>query len=101
MEIADHLKMQAQIWKGEARAQASTVRECYQACTGATGELGDWNGAAPVRKLVEERDRLRTVMQQVLADAQAQDVLSEWWLMMEEALMGSNEKVRGRPQPYR
>ena len=30
---------------------AETVAECYQICTDATGEPGDWNGAEPVRAL--------------------------------------------------
>ena len=47
---------QAQLWKQEARTQASIVRECYQTCTGSTGEPGDWNGADPVRALAAERD---------------------------------------------
>lgn len=38
----------------------------------------------------DEIERLRTTMQQVLADAQAQDALPEWWPMMEAALMGPN-----------
>ncbi len=65
MDKAEHLKMQAQIWKGEARAQAATVRECYQACTGATGEPGDWNGAAPVRAVVSERDWFRNALEHI------------------------------------
>ena len=55
IELAAVLQ-QTQQWKQEARTQASIVRECYQACTGSTGEPGDWNGADPVRKLVAERD---------------------------------------------
>jgi len=42
---------QAQIWKMEAMAHKSTVQECYQACTGSTGEMGDWNGANPVKEM--------------------------------------------------
>lgn len=37
----DAVLQQAQQWKQEARTQASIVRECYQACTGSTGEPGD------------------------------------------------------------
>jgi hypothetical protein len=37
-----------------------------------------------------EVERLRITMQQVLADAQAQDVLQEWWPMMELALKTPN-----------
>jgi hypothetical protein len=48
-------------------------------------------------RLGEENAALRTTMQQVLADAQAQDVLPEWWPMMERALKTPN--VRGEGQP--
>lgn len=64
----DSIKQQAQIWKMEASAHKRTVQECYQACTGSTGEPGNWNGANPVRALVAERDSLR-------ADAERLDTL--------------------------
>jgi hypothetical protein len=54
----DAILQQAKIWKHEARAQRATVQECYQACTGSSGEPGDWHGAAPIRALVAERDAL-------------------------------------------
>jgi hypothetical protein len=41
-------------------------------------------------RLGEENAALRTTMQQILADAQAQDVLPEWWPMMERALKTPN-----------
>lgn len=44
-------------------------------------------------EIARRHDKLRTVMQQVLADAKAQDVLFEWWPMMEEAL-GPNDQVQ-------
>ncbi len=46
---------------------------------------------------------LRTVMQQVLADAQAQDVLVEWWPMMERALGHNaiNEGLDGAGDTYK
>ena len=47
----DYAIHQAQIWKLEAASQKATVAECYQICTDATGEPGDWNGAEPVRAL--------------------------------------------------
>ena len=47
----DYAIHQAQIWKLEAASQKATVAECYQICTGATGEPGDWDGAEPVRAL--------------------------------------------------
>ncbi len=58
---------QAQQWKQEARTQASIVRECYQACTGSTGEPGDWNGTDLVRKLVAERDYARAKADRMLS----------------------------------
>jgi hypothetical protein len=45
--------------------------------------------------IAKERDRLRTTMQQVLADAKSQDVLPEWWPMMEAALKTPNVRVQG------
>ena len=51
-----HLRIQAQIWACEARAQKATANECLQAASGETGELGDWNGSGPVR---EEFAKLR------------------------------------------
>lgn len=47
----------------------------------------------------EDMARLRTTMQQVLADAQAKDELPEWWPMMEAALMGPNVNVTGGQRP--
>lgn len=90
MDKAEHLKMQAQIWKGEARAQSSTVRECYQACTGATGEPGDWHGAAPVRAVVAERDWLRNALEHVSGscDGRAAEIARA-------ALMGPNAELTG------
>ena len=37
----------------------------------------------------EDCEYLRTTMRQVLADAQAQEVLAVWWPMMERALGSS------------
>lgn len=54
---------QAQIWKQEAMTHKASLHECYQACTGATGEPGNWNGAAPVRALVAERDRMKAALE--------------------------------------
>lgn len=50
------LLQQAQIWKQEATTHRATVHEAYRACTGSTGEPGDWNGALPIRALAAERD---------------------------------------------
>ena len=40
----DALKLQAQSWASEAKTQKSTVHDCLQAASGATGEKADWNG---------------------------------------------------------
>ena len=47
--------LQAQGWKAEAEAHKSTVHEAYQACTGANGEPGNWNGAQPVVNTLAEQ----------------------------------------------
>lgn len=51
------LLSQARAHAMEARTQRSTVNECLQAASGATGEKADWNGAQPVREALAERDR--------------------------------------------
>jgi len=45
-----------------------------------------------------EIERLQKVMQQVLIDAQSQNVLPEWWTIMQETLT-PNEKVRDAKRP--
>lgn len=55
-------KQQAQIWKQEARTANSTIAEIYQLVTGRRGEPGNWNGAAPIRKLIAERDALKIAL---------------------------------------
>lgn len=62
----DALKLQAECHAMEARGQRSTVEEIYQLCTGATGEPGTWNGAEPVRRLVEELGRLREALDDLI-----------------------------------
>lgn len=51
--LVERLKQEAQIHAQEARTANATIAEIYQCVTGATGEPGNWNGAAPVRELVE------------------------------------------------
>lgn len=46
-------KLQAQIWKQEARTANDTIAQIYRLCTNGTGEPGNWNGAEPVRKALE------------------------------------------------
>ena len=52
LELADRLKLEAQIHSGEARAANSTVHEIYQLLSGAKGEPGTWHGADPARRFV-------------------------------------------------
>lgn len=65
------LMQQAQIWKQEARTMQNTVAECYQAVTGSTGELGDWNGAKPVREAIselkQERDKMESAFKTMIS----------------------------------
>ena len=95
MEAKDHLKMQAQIWKQEARTQAATVHKCYQLCTGAKGEPGDWHGAEPVRAVVAERDWLRNALEHIAGSCDGRAAEEA-----RAALMGPNAKVsRGETTP--
>lgn len=48
--LYDRCKLEARIHAQEARTANHTIAEIYQACTGATGEPGNWNGAAPVKE---------------------------------------------------
>lgn len=65
---AERLKLEAQAHAQEARTANGTIAEIYQACSGARGEPGSWNGAKPVidalaaaeaRALAAERDAER------------------------------------------
>lgn len=60
--LVARLRQEAQIQAMEARAHISIVQECYQIATGAAGEPGTWNGAAPVREAFDAlRARLAAV----------------------------------------
>lgn len=52
--LIERLKNEAQIHAQEARTANATIAEIYQIVTGKTGEPGNWNGAEPVRKCIEE-----------------------------------------------
>lgn len=57
--LIERLKQEARIHAQEARTANATIAEIYQIVTGKTGEPGNWNGAEPVRKCIEElRSRL-------------------------------------------
>lgn len=59
-DLIERLKMEAQIHAQEARTANATIAEIYQIVTGKTGEPGNWHGAEPVRKYIEElRDALK------------------------------------------
>jgi Asp-tRNA(Asn)/Glu-tRNA(Gln) amidotransferase C subunit len=51
-ERADNLLLQAQTHAQEARTANATIAEIYQACSGATSEPGNWDGAKPVISLL-------------------------------------------------
>lgn len=57
--LIDRLRLEAQIHSGEARAHKATVHEAYQACTGATGEPGNWHGAQPIKQALATAERQR------------------------------------------
>lgn len=52
--LIERLKQEAQIHAQEARTANATIAEIYQIVTGKTGEPGNWHGAEPVRKCIEE-----------------------------------------------
>lgn len=52
--VAEHLKQEAQTHAQEARTANSTIAEIYRIVSGGTGEPGNWNGAEPVRKCIED-----------------------------------------------
>jgi hypothetical protein len=66
-------KQQAQIWKQEARCANHTIGQIYQLVTGRKGEPGNWNGAEPIKALLEQRDDLVEALD-ALADAVAAEV---------------------------
>ena len=60
------LEQEATIQAQEMRTQRSSLRECYQAVTGSTGEPGDWNGANPVKEKIEELGQFITRLSEEL-----------------------------------
>jgi hypothetical protein len=70
--LIERLKLEAQIHAGEARCHKSTVHEAYQACTGATGEPGNWHGAEPIKAALTEAKAALTA-----AEAEKERLLKE------------------------
>lgn len=80
------LKLQAQSWSMEAKAQKATVCECYQAATGAKGEPGDWNGARPIREALAERDaEIAALKEKVKRQAEALKPFAKLYAEIEAA----------------
>jgi hypothetical protein len=52
--LVERLKLEAQMHAQEARTANATIAEIYQIVTGKSGEPGNWHGAEPVRKCIEE-----------------------------------------------
>ncbi|WP_278366918.1 hypothetical protein [Marinobacter salarius] len=55
---ADNCEREARQWRQEARTQSATVAEIYEAVSGKKGEPGDWNGAEPVKRRIEELETI-------------------------------------------
>ena len=85
--LAERLKQEAQIHAQESRTANASLRECYQAVTGAAGEPGNWHGATPIREAIatlriekeaaeqravaaeQECQRLREAMESAIRDS--------------------------------
>lgn len=76
--LIDRLRLEAQIHAGEARCHKATVHEAYQACSGATGEPGNWHGAEPIRKALSEATRQRDEALAALKGAEVAVKPLEW-----------------------
>ena len=64
---AERAILEARVWAQEAKTQRATVREGYQIITGFQGEPGDWNGAKPIRVVMDVLERLRAENAQLRA----------------------------------
>jgi hypothetical protein len=73
----DTLKQEAQIHAQEARTANGTIAEIYQLCTGSTGEPGSWNGAAPVRELVEKLEAANKKLEAVNLAVELQKIYDD------------------------
>src|SRR5690606_9068767 len=52
--LCDRLQLEAQCHAQEARTANATIAEIYRLVSGGTGEPGNWNGAEPVQRKLEE-----------------------------------------------
>lgn len=57
-DLSERIKMQARSHAMEARTANATIAEIYQLCSGGRGEPGNWHGAEPVRKVIEDRRQM-------------------------------------------
>lgn len=64
--LCEKLKQEAEIHAQEARTHKSTVHKIYQLVTGATGEPGNWNGAKPVKQLIDRIAELTAAIEAAL-----------------------------------
>lgn len=60
--IIDAVRVQAQCWAQEARAQRGTVHRIYESVTNKAGEQGDWNGEKPVVAELALKDKVIELM---------------------------------------
>lgn len=91
----DALKMQAEIWAQEARAQRTTVHDIYRLCTGGKGEPGDWNGAEPVRELVARADRLEAALRDAIECVEGWGAYAPEYFKNRWDLAGDMKRLRG------
>lgn len=54
-DLNEHLKIEAQGHAQEAKTANATIAEIYQCVSGATGEVGSWHGAQPVRDAMDKQ----------------------------------------------
>lgn len=69
--LVERLRAEAQTWKLEAMAHKSSLHEAYQACTDASGEPGNWNGAEPIKAKIAALTARAEKAEARLAEAEA------------------------------
>ena len=90
---ADHLQQQAEIWKQEARTQASIVKECYQAISGCTGEPGDWNGAKPVKDRILELQTWERLIRYLINNHEGEPIDETGFQIALSSMLAQEEKA--------